>query len=122
MAGGWNDGSEGRPRSHGGRNLLPILRAGRSVGAGPREGKAPGGGRVRTGGTDIEPLEAVPQGLGQDSDAQPFAEPEELQRLIAQGREQGYLTFEQIAATLEEVEVTKEEVSALHSRLVEHGV
>jgi RNA polymerase primary sigma factor len=67
-------------------------------------------------------LEAVPQGLGQDSDAQSFAEPEELQRLIAQGRERGYLTFEQIAATLEEVEVTKEQVSTLHSRLVEHGV
>jgi RNA polymerase primary sigma factor len=67
-------------------------------------------------------LEAVPQGLGQDSDAQPFAEPEELQRLITQGRERGYLTFEQIATTLEEVEVTKEQVSALHGRLVEHGV
>jgi RNA polymerase primary sigma factor len=34
----------------------------------------------------------------------------------------GYLTFEQIAATLEEVEVSKEQVQHLHSYLIEHGV
>jgi len=67
-------------------------------------------------------LETVPQGLDQDSGGQPFAESEELRGLIALGRERGYLTFEQIAATLEEVEVTKEQVSSLHSHLVEHGV
>jgi RNA polymerase primary sigma factor len=67
-------------------------------------------------------LEAVPQGLDQDSGEQPFAEMEELRGLIALGRERGYLTFEQIASTLEEVEVTKEQVSGLHSHLVEHGV
>ncbi|HWM64447.1 MAG TPA: sigma-70 family RNA polymerase sigma factor [Solirubrobacterales bacterium] len=64
----------------------------------------------------------VPQGLDQDSSAQPFAEPEELEGLIALGRERGYLTFEQIATTLEEVDVTKEQVASLHTRLVEHGV
>ena len=52
----------------------------------------------------------------------PFGESEELRALIAQGSERGYLTFEEIAATLEEVEVTKEQVSELHSRLVEQGV
>jgi RNA polymerase primary sigma factor len=67
-------------------------------------------------------LEAVPQGLNQDSSEQPFADSEELRGLIALGRERGFLTFEQIAATLEEVEVTKEQVSALHAHLVEHGV
>jgi RNA polymerase primary sigma factor len=67
-------------------------------------------------------LEAVPQGLNQDSADQPLAGSEELRGLIALGRERGYLTFEQIAATLEEVEVTKEQVAALHSHLVEHGV
>jgi len=76
----------------------------------------------RTGGSDIEPLETVPQGLDQDSDVQPFAEQEELRGLIALGRERGYLTFEQIATTLEEVEVTKEQISALHAHLVEQGV
>jgi RNA polymerase primary sigma factor len=67
-------------------------------------------------------LQTVPQGLDQDSNSQPFAELEELQRLIALGRERGYLTFEQIATTLEEVDVTKEQVSSLHAHLVEHGV
>jgi RNA polymerase primary sigma factor len=49
-------------------------------------------------------------------------EVEELRGLIAQGHEQGYLTFEQIAGTLEEVEVSKEQVQHLHSYLIEHGV
>jgi RNA polymerase primary sigma factor len=67
-------------------------------------------------------LETVPQGPDEESGAQPLTEPEELQGLISLGRERGYLTFEQIAATLEEVEVTKEQVSRLHAHLVEHGV
>jgi RNA polymerase primary sigma factor len=66
-------------------------------------------------------LETVPQGLNQDSDAQPDG-PQEVQALLALGRERGYLTFEQIASTLEEVEVTKEQVAGLHAHLVEHGV
>ena len=52
----------------------------------------------------------------------PFADHDELQALIGQGRERGYLTFEEIAGTLEEVEVTKEQVQQLHGYLVEHGV
>ncbi len=67
-------------------------------------------------------METVPRGLDQDSGEQPFAEPEELRGLIALGRERGYLTFEQIATTLEEVEVTKEQISGLHAHLVEQGV
>jgi RNA polymerase primary sigma factor len=66
-------------------------------------------------------LETVPQGLNQDSDGQP-AGPQELQALVTLGRERGYLTFEQIAGTLEEVEVTKEQVAGLHAHLIEHGV
>jgi RNA polymerase primary sigma factor len=46
----------------------------------------------------------------------------ELRGLIAQGRERGYLTFEEIARTLEEVEVTKEQVRDLHAYLIDHGV
>jgi len=83
---------------------------------------SPARGEGCTGGSEIEPLETVPQGLDQDSDVQPFAEPEELRGLIALGRERGYLTFEQIANTLEEVEVTKEQISALHAHLIEQGV
>jgi RNA polymerase primary sigma factor len=51
-----------------------------------------------------------------------FQHPDELRTLIAEGQERGYLTFEQIAATLEEVEVTKEQVRDLHGYLIEHGV
>ncbi len=53
---------------------------------------------------------------------QVFAETDELRRLIAAGTERGYLTFEEIASTLEEVEVTKEQIAVLHSTLVEQGV
>jgi len=52
----------------------------------------------------------------------PFQDTEELRTLISQGQERGYLTFEEIAGTLEEVEVTKEQVSELHTYLIEHGV
>src|SRR3954469_16531853 len=49
-------------------------------------------------------------------------ENDELRGLIAVGTERGYLTFEEIASTLEEVEVTKEQVSEVHAHLVEQGV
>jgi RNA polymerase primary sigma factor len=52
----------------------------------------------------------------------PFADIEELGALVAEGRERGFLTFEEIAACLEEVEVTKEQLQELHSHLDEHGV
>jgi RNA polymerase primary sigma factor len=83
---------------------------------------SPARGQGCSGGSEIEPLETAPPGLDRDSDEQPFAEHEELRGLIALGRERGYLTFEQIATTLEEVEVTKEQISALHANLVEQGV
>ncbi len=56
------------------------------------------------------------------ADEVPFEGSVELRGLIATGAERGYLTFEEIASTLEEVEVTKEQVSELHSHLVEQGV
>jgi RNA polymerase primary sigma factor len=70
----------------------------------------------------IEPLETVTEVIERDEERNPVAEIEELRGLITLGRERGYLTFEQIAATLEEVEITKEQVSGLHAHLVEHGV
>ncbi|HEY6770919.1 MAG TPA: sigma-70 family RNA polymerase sigma factor [Solirubrobacterales bacterium] len=57
-----------------------------------------------------------------EAEEQPFGESEDLRGLITAGTERGYLTFEEIAATLEEVEVTKEQVSELHAHLVEQGV
>ena len=70
----------------------------------------------------IEPLETASDVIERDQETSPIGEIEELQGLIAQGRERGYLTFEQISSTLEEVEITKEQVSQLHAHLVEHGI
>jgi RNA polymerase primary sigma factor len=52
----------------------------------------------------------------------PFLEIEELRNLVSDGRERGYLTYEEIASCLEEVEVTKEQVRSLHAHLLETGV
>jgi len=49
-------------------------------------------------------------------------EMEELRPLITEGQERGFLTIEQIAAALEEAEITKEEVLELHAYLVEQGI
>ena len=51
-----------------------------------------------------------------------FMDVEELRGLAIEGRERGYLTFEEIAACLEEVEVTKEQISDFRAHLVETGV
>jgi RNA polymerase primary sigma factor len=51
-----------------------------------------------------------------------FMDVEELRGLATDGRERGYLTFEEIAACLEEVEVTKEQISDFRAHLVETGV
>jgi RNA polymerase primary sigma factor len=52
----------------------------------------------------------------------PLPDSDELRALITQGQERGYLTFEEISSTLEEVEVTKEQVRDLHAYLVDQGV
>ena len=56
------------------------------------------------------------------TDDVPVWELEELRTLVADGQERGYLTIAQIAATLEEVEVTKDQVRDLHAHLEELGV
>ena len=47
---------------------------------------------------------------------------EELHKLVQDGQEKGFLTYDEIVAGLEEVELTKEQVSELHGYLVEQGV
>jgi RNA polymerase primary sigma factor len=47
---------------------------------------------------------------------------DELRPLIAEGQDRGFLTFEQITSSLEEVEVTKEQVAELHAYLLEQGI
>src|SRR3712207_5935693 len=56
------------------------------------------------------------------ADETSIVELDELRPLIAEGQEKGLLTFEQIAAALEEVEVTKEQIQELHSYLDEQGI
>jgi RNA polymerase primary sigma factor len=57
-----------------------------------------------------------------DAPSAPDIEHEELKTLVSEGRERGYLTFEEIAGCLEEVEVTKEQVRDLHVYLVDSGI
>jgi len=56
------------------------------------------------------------------TDESPIAELEELRPLIAQGQERGFLTFDQVARCLEEVEITKEQVIELHGYLDDQGI
>ncbi len=56
------------------------------------------------------------------ADEAPIAELDDLRPLIAEGQERGFLTFEQIAGCLEEVEVTKEQLKELHSYLDDQGI
>jgi RNA polymerase primary sigma factor len=56
------------------------------------------------------------------ADEAPIAELDELRALIQEGQERGFVTIEQITTCLEEVEVSKEQVSELHGYLDEHGI
>jgi RNA polymerase primary sigma factor len=47
---------------------------------------------------------------------------EELQKLVVEGQEKGFLTYDEIVAGLEEVELTKEQVEDFYSYLIDHGV
>jgi RNA polymerase primary sigma factor len=49
-------------------------------------------------------------------------EVEELHRLIEQGLERGFLTYDEIVSALEEVELTKEQVEDFYTYLIDHSV
>jgi RNA polymerase primary sigma factor len=51
-----------------------------------------------------------------------FSDIEELRPLLADARERGYVTFEDLASSLEEVDVTKEQLRDLRAYLVEQGI
>ena len=55
-------------------------------------------------------------------DEVPIAELDEFSGLIAEGQERGYLTFEQLASSLEETEFSKEQIQELHAYLEEQGI
>jgi RNA polymerase primary sigma factor len=56
------------------------------------------------------------------ADEAPIWELDGLRQLIVEGQDRGFLTFEQIASTLEEIEVTKEQLHELHHHLEEQGI
>ncbi|MBU6337831.1 MAG: sigma-70 family RNA polymerase sigma factor [Acidobacteria bacterium] len=56
------------------------------------------------------------------ADEAPVWERKELRSLIADGQEKGFLTVAQVAGALEEVEVSREQVSELHGRFEELGI
>jgi RNA polymerase primary sigma factor len=47
---------------------------------------------------------------------------EELQRLIEQGVEKGFLTYDEIVSGLEEVDLTKEQVEDFYAYLIDHSI
>ncbi len=61
-------------------------------------------------------------GIALLGDETSIVELDELRPLIAEGQERGFLTFEQVSACLEEIEVTKEQIQELHTYLDEQGI
>jgi len=49
-------------------------------------------------------------------------EVEELQRLIEQGLEKGFLTYDEIVSGLDDVELTKEQVEDFYTYLIDHSI
>jgi RNA polymerase primary sigma factor len=47
---------------------------------------------------------------------------DEVRTLVSEGKERGFLTLEEIAGTLEEVELSKEQIAEFHAQLQESGV
>ncbi len=47
---------------------------------------------------------------------------EELQKLVSDGLEKGFLNYDEIAAGLEDVELNKEQVEDFYTYLIDHGV
>jgi RNA polymerase primary sigma factor len=52
----------------------------------------------------------------------PFADVDELRTVVVEGRERGYLTPEEIAAPLEDMEPSREQIVDLHTYLTENGI
>ena len=49
-------------------------------------------------------------------------EVEELQKLVQEGLEKGVLNYDEIAAGLDEVELSKDQVEDFYTYLIDHGV
>src|SRR5918999_951986 len=47
---------------------------------------------------------------------------EELQKLVTEGLEKGFLSYDEIVAGLEEVDLTKEQIEDFYTCLIDHGI
>ena len=47
---------------------------------------------------------------------------EELQKLVTEGQEKGFLSYDEIVSGLEEVDLTKEQVEDFYTYLIDHGI
>src|SRR3712207_9263473 len=47
---------------------------------------------------------------------------EELHKLVVDGQEKGFLTYDEIVSGLEEVDLTKEQVEDFYTYLIDHGI
>src|SRR3989442_15800255 len=47
---------------------------------------------------------------------------EELQKLVQDGQEKGFLTYDEIVAGLEDVELTKEQIEDFYTYLIDHSI
>ena len=82
--------------------------------------------RAGSGGSVVGTAARI-EGLGTKTevllaDETPITEIDELRQLITEGQERGFLTFAQIASSMEEIEVTKEQVTELHTYLEDQGI
>ena len=49
-------------------------------------------------------------------------EVEELQKLVAEGTDKGFLTYDEIVNGLDDVELTKEQVEDFYTYLIDHNI
>ena len=47
---------------------------------------------------------------------------EELQKLVTEGQEKGFLTYDEIVTGLDDVELTKEQIEDFYTYLIDHGI
>jgi RNA polymerase primary sigma factor len=60
--------------------------------------------------------------LGAGSGVDERAELEELQKLVQEGLQKGFLNYDELAAGLEDVELTQDQVEDFYAYLIDHGV
>ena len=47
---------------------------------------------------------------------------EELQKLVTEGQEKGFLTYDEIVKALDDVELTKEQIEDFYTYLIDHSI